>query len=257
MKIVVSPSGAALHYDDRGDGRSVLALHGAYSTHHEISGFLDPVLAASGALPTPVSRPAWDGRVASARVDRDIQRRARPARPADPNRDRIGSLPRGGPLVRRPPRPRCRQPSPGPSRRPGADLPADAPGDARRAARRRALERRAGGDHRSGPPRRLPRVLRDPHTRDRRTIPRGSGPLARCLGRCRSRTGDDQLDAGSRSRHDTRRRAHARADRSSRLGGRLPRSVRADRLLPTCQLRRHRRRGPCAAPRTARHHGHA
>jgi pimeloyl-ACP methyl ester carboxylesterase len=48
VKVVVAPSGAALHYDDRGDGRCVVALHGAYSTHHEIRGFLEPMLESSG-----------------------------------------------------------------------------------------------------------------------------------------------------------------------------------------------------------------
>lgn len=37
-------AGARLHYRDVGEGPVVLALHGAYSTHEEIRGFLDPVL---------------------------------------------------------------------------------------------------------------------------------------------------------------------------------------------------------------------
>ena len=38
-------SGATLSYDDVGDGPCVLAIHGAYSTHHELASALEPLLA--------------------------------------------------------------------------------------------------------------------------------------------------------------------------------------------------------------------
>jgi pimeloyl-ACP methyl ester carboxylesterase len=41
-------TGAELHYDDVGDGHCVLAIHGAYSTHHEIGAALEPMLAPHG-----------------------------------------------------------------------------------------------------------------------------------------------------------------------------------------------------------------
>lgn len=45
MTAVRTSSGATLAYADVGSGPPVLALHGAYSAHQEIRGFLDPVLA--------------------------------------------------------------------------------------------------------------------------------------------------------------------------------------------------------------------
>lgn len=45
MTSVQTTAGATLAYADVGSGPPVLALHGAYSAHQEIRGFLDPVLA--------------------------------------------------------------------------------------------------------------------------------------------------------------------------------------------------------------------
>lgn len=38
-------TGATLSYEDRGRGHCVLGVHGAYSTHHELASFLEPMLA--------------------------------------------------------------------------------------------------------------------------------------------------------------------------------------------------------------------
>ncbi len=44
MRTLTNDVGAALHYDDRDEGRFVAVLHGAYSTHHEIAAAIDPIL---------------------------------------------------------------------------------------------------------------------------------------------------------------------------------------------------------------------
>jgi pimeloyl-ACP methyl ester carboxylesterase len=44
MKMFHTDSGAALSYDDVGQGTCLLALHGAYSTHHELASALEPML---------------------------------------------------------------------------------------------------------------------------------------------------------------------------------------------------------------------
>src|SRR5688572_14619274 len=48
MKMFHSDAGATLRYDDVGQGHSVLAIHGAYSTHHELSSVLEPMVAPYG-----------------------------------------------------------------------------------------------------------------------------------------------------------------------------------------------------------------
>ena len=45
MRTVAGAAGASLHFSDLGEGTPVLALHGAYSTHLEISAALEPILA--------------------------------------------------------------------------------------------------------------------------------------------------------------------------------------------------------------------
>ncbi|HUF97186.1 MAG TPA: alpha/beta hydrolase [Ilumatobacter sp.] len=49
MRTFTNPAGATLRYTDNGDGVALLALHGAYSTHGEIAGALEPILAPSEA----------------------------------------------------------------------------------------------------------------------------------------------------------------------------------------------------------------
>jgi len=48
MKTIRSAAGATLNYHDVGRGTCVLALHGAYSTHDELSAALEPILSSSG-----------------------------------------------------------------------------------------------------------------------------------------------------------------------------------------------------------------
>jgi pimeloyl-ACP methyl ester carboxylesterase len=48
MKTIRSDAGATLSYDVVGHGTCVLALHGAYSTHHELAAALEPILAPYG-----------------------------------------------------------------------------------------------------------------------------------------------------------------------------------------------------------------
>src|SRR5687768_12477302 len=45
MKIFRSEAGAKLSFDDVGHGHCVLAIHGAYSTHHELAFALEPMFA--------------------------------------------------------------------------------------------------------------------------------------------------------------------------------------------------------------------
>jgi pimeloyl-ACP methyl ester carboxylesterase len=45
MKMFQDDTGATLGYHDTGDGICVLAIHGAYSTHHELASALEPMLA--------------------------------------------------------------------------------------------------------------------------------------------------------------------------------------------------------------------
>jgi pimeloyl-ACP methyl ester carboxylesterase len=45
MKTFQNDAGATLSYHDVGHGHCVLALHGAYSTHHELASALEPMLA--------------------------------------------------------------------------------------------------------------------------------------------------------------------------------------------------------------------
>lgn len=44
MRTFHTDTGATLSYDDMGQGTCVLALHGAYSTHHELASALEPIL---------------------------------------------------------------------------------------------------------------------------------------------------------------------------------------------------------------------
>lgn len=48
MKVLRSDTGSTLSYDDVGHGTCVLAIHGAYSTHHELASALEPILAPYG-----------------------------------------------------------------------------------------------------------------------------------------------------------------------------------------------------------------
>lgn len=48
MKMFHNDNGATLNYDDVGHGYCVLAIHGAYSTHHELASALEPMLAPYG-----------------------------------------------------------------------------------------------------------------------------------------------------------------------------------------------------------------
>lgn len=48
MKIFQSDTGATLSYDDIGHGTCVLAIHGAYTTHHELASALEPILTPYG-----------------------------------------------------------------------------------------------------------------------------------------------------------------------------------------------------------------
>ena len=48
VKVFHNDRGVTLSYEDVGDGSLVLALHGAYSTHHELVSALDPMLASFG-----------------------------------------------------------------------------------------------------------------------------------------------------------------------------------------------------------------
>jgi len=50
MKVFQSEAGATLSYEDHGAGLPLLALHGAYSTHHELLSALDSTLAGHGGL---------------------------------------------------------------------------------------------------------------------------------------------------------------------------------------------------------------
>ena len=45
MKMFHSDAGATLRYEDFGQGHCVLAIHGAYSTHHELISALEPMVA--------------------------------------------------------------------------------------------------------------------------------------------------------------------------------------------------------------------
>ena len=45
MKMFQSDAGASLSFDEAGHGHCVLAIHGAYSTHHELRSALEPMLA--------------------------------------------------------------------------------------------------------------------------------------------------------------------------------------------------------------------
>ena len=45
MKMFRNDAGATLSFDDVGHGHCVLAIHGAYSTHHELASALEPMIA--------------------------------------------------------------------------------------------------------------------------------------------------------------------------------------------------------------------
>ncbi|MGH9891664.1 MAG: alpha/beta fold hydrolase, partial [bacterium] len=48
MRTLRGDSGATLSYHVAGEGMCVLAVHGAYSTHHELASALEPILGSHG-----------------------------------------------------------------------------------------------------------------------------------------------------------------------------------------------------------------